>query len=54
MPLNTVYDKYKYKYKYKYINVISVNTVYRTDDSDSFYFKLIDGLCTTVIEVSKF
>ena len=28
-----------------------MNTVYRTDASDSFCFKFIDGVCTTVIEV---
>merc|ERR1719341_1449623 len=30
---------------------ISVNTVYRTEASDSFGFKFLDGVCTTVIEV---
>ena len=36
---------------WSYINA-SVNTVYRTDDSDSFAFKFLDGFCSTVIEVS--
>ena len=30
----------------------SVNTVYRTEASDSLCLKFIDGVCTTVIEVN--
>ena len=34
-------------------NFCSVNTAYRTDASDSFAFKFLDGICTTVIEVDN-
>ena len=30
----------------------SVNTVYRTEASDSLAYKFLDGVCTTVIEVN--
>ena len=30
-----------------------MNTAYRTDASDSFAFKFLDGICTTVIEVDN-
>ena len=29
-----------------------MNTVYRTEPTDSFCFKFLDGVCTTVIEVN--
>ena len=38
-------------WRHKYVNP-SVNTVYRTEASDSFCFKFLDGVCTTVIEVN--
>ena len=34
------------------VSTPSVNTVYRTEASDSFCFKFLDGVCTTVIEVN--
>ena len=37
----------------KCTQLCSVNTAYRTDASDSFAFKFLDGICTTVIEVDN-